>query len=472
MSGFSRVAVIGIDGADPDLFLNWASKLPTIQKLIDRGLFFPMKSTIPPITVPAWMAMATSKSPGDLGIYGFKNRTDYTYDSLRIAQFDQISEPTVWDILGLYGRRSIILGVPLTYPVRQIKGCLVSCFLTPGTHVEFTSPSKLREEILKKFPSYKFDIENYRTNEYARLEQEIKQFTEQQFNLAEYLLKNKPWDFFMMVNIGTDRVQHGFWHFMDDKHVLYTRDPRYQDVILNHYRLLDERIKRLLEILPDNTLIFIVSDHGAQRMDGGFCFNEWLIDNGYLKLKKSVKQVTPFNQLEIDWANTKAYSYGGYYGRLFINIKDREPDGTVGLDEVEELLAEIQDKLSTLRLPDGSPMNNVLYRPYDIYPRCRNIAPDAILYFHNLYWRSIGSVGHGTWFIKNNDEGPDGANHKEYGVFLCSYKRNGMFYRPEGVGFLPDRDELTLYDIAPTILDSFGIKVPSDMLGQSLFRKE
>lgn len=473
MPDFNRVAVIGLDCADPVLFKQWREKLPTIDKLMNQGLFSPMKSTIPPITVPAWMAMATSKSPGDLGIYGFRNRVDYSYGNLRIAQGDQIYEKTVWDILGLHGKTSIILGVPLTYPVRYVKGQLVSCFLTPGTHAVFTSPSRLKEEVLSKFPLYKFDVENFRSKDYRRLEQEIKQFTEQQFDLAEYLIENKSWDFFMMVNMGTDRIQHAFWHFMDEEHVLHEPNSEYKETILNHYRLLDERIERLLKLLPDDTLIMIVSDHGAQRMEGGFCINEWLIDNGYLHLKNVVKQVTPFTKLDVDWSKTKAFANGGYYGRLFLNIKGREPEGTVEPDEVELLLSEIKAKLSALKLPDGSAMNNTLYIPHEIYPTgCKNIPPDGILYFHDLYWRSIGSVGHGSWFIKHNDSGPDGANHSQYGVFLCVQKRNGIFHYPEDFQFNPEREELLLYDVAPTILDGFGIMVPADMQGVSLFRKK
>lgn len=471
MKVYEHVAVIGLDSAEPSLmFDKWRSQLPMFHSCLSIGTYGKLKSTIPPITVPAWMSMMTGKTPGQLGIYGFRNRMDYSYSSMRIAQSDQITEPKVWELIGLQGKSSIVLGVPLTYPVQPVVGNLISCFMTPGIDSAFTSPPSLKQELLTKFGTYKFDIENFRTNDKERLKQEIWHFTNQQFDVAEYMVETKDWNLFVMVEMGTDRVQHGFWQFMDEQHVLYQPDCNYRDVILDHYKLLDRRINQLLSKLPDETLIMIVSDHGAQRMDGGFCINQWLMEEGYLTVKTKVEKVTPFNQLDIDWLKTKAFADGGYYGRLFLNVKGRDLQGAVDPRDVDTLFSEIKDKLENMTIPSGYKMKNKVFRTSEIYPCSRNIPPDGVIYFDDLRWRSIGSVGYDSCFIQHNDSGPDGANHSQYGVFLCVEKSEGKIKAIPGFS-TGELTNLSLYDIAPTILEAFGLTPQADMIGMSLFEK-
>ena len=91
----------------------------------------------------------------------------------------------------------------------------------------------------------------------------------------------------------------------------------------------------------------------------------------------------------------------------------------------------------------------------------RGVAPDLIVYFGDLYWRSVGTVGGGRIHTFENDTGPDGANHAENGIFL---------FRPPGAGIPGGRriEGLRITDIAPTILQLFGLPVPQDMEGTAL----
>ncbi len=468
MGEYQKVVVIGLDCADPELmFKQFRGELPTINHAMEVGTYGKLHSTVPPITVPAWMSMMTSKTPGELGVYGFRNRKDTSYGNLQVVSGDKIRDKKVWDLLGMEGISSTIVGVPLTYPAQPLNGHLVSCFMTPGVDSKFTYPSSLKKEILEKFGDYSFDVEDFRTENREDLLNRIEQYTEQKFDVAEYLLKEKPWDFFVMVEMGTDRIQHAFWHYMDESHVLYEENDRYRNVIRNHYQRIDKRIEKLLNCIPDGTLVFIVSDHGAQKMDGGFCINQWLIAEGYLTLRTPVHGITPFRDLDIDWSKTRAYADGGYYGRLFLNIKDREPEGTVEPEDVAELLNEIEKKLEALTTPDGKMMNNKLLRPQEVYPICRNIAPDGILYFGDLYWRSIGSVGHNSCFIKHNDSGPDGANHSQQGIFMGFEKQTKGLVTPRGF-VKGEHSGLSIYDVAPTILEAFGVTVPVGFRGSCL----
>src|SRR3972149_6179943 len=109
MKTIEKVAVIGLDCAEPSLmFDRWIDHLPNIRRLMAAGTYGNLTSCMPPITVPAWSCMASSKDPGTLGIYGFRNRADYSYDTLSIATSKAVKEPRIWGILTEQGKSSII----------------------------------------------------------------------------------------------------------------------------------------------------------------------------------------------------------------------------------------------------------------------------------------------------------------------------------------------------------------------------
>ena len=101
MPDVKRVMIIGLDCAEPSLVLGrYRDQLPTLSALADAGAYGRLESVVPPITVPAWSCMMSSRTPGDLGIYGFRNRADHSYDGLFIANGAAVKEPRLWDIVG------------------------------------------------------------------------------------------------------------------------------------------------------------------------------------------------------------------------------------------------------------------------------------------------------------------------------------------------------------------------------------
>lgn len=454
----SKVCLIGLDSAPPELVLDrWRKSLPNLDKLMSAGVYGALESTIPPITVPAWMSMFTGKDPGTLGIYGFRNRKDHTYENLGFANSRMVHEETVWDVLARYGKRSILLGIPLTYPPRPINGLMVCDFLAPSTEVEYTFPPELAAEIREQVGDYIIDVRQFRTEDKERLLGEITEMTRRRFALARYLVQHKPWDFFAMVEMGSDRIHHGFWRYFDPEHPLYEPGNPYEHAIRNYYILLDEEIGNLLPLLPQDTLVAVVSDHGAKRMDGGICINEWLIQEGYLTLKAPPEPRSKLTPEMVDWSRTKAWGDGGYYGRIFLNVKDREPQGIVENTEVVVLREELVRKLEALGDENGRPIGTRVYLPEDVYAVCNNIPPDLIVYFGNLHWRSVGSVGHGTIWIHENDTGPDDANHAHQGLAIFS----AAGAPPQGAG--ERRHGMSIYDVAPTLLRALDIEPPVDM---------
>ncbi len=453
-----KVCVIGLDCAAPELvFELWADLLPNLHRIRKRGVWGPLTSTIPPITVPAWMCMMTGKDPGTLGIYGFRNRRDHTYDGLQFASSRLVHEPTLWDILGEHGKQSIALGVPLTYPPKPMRGLLIGDFLAPDTCSDYTFPSELKVEIEAVVGDYLFDTRDFRTEDKERLLADIYAMTRQRFALASHLATTKLWDLFMMVEMGPDRIHHAFWKYFDPKHPKYVPGNPLEHAIRDYYIALDAEIGKFVALLEPDTRLLIVSDHGAKRMDGGICFNQWLIQEGYLVLKEPVSEVTKFHPSLVDWTRTRAWGDGGYYGRLFLNVEGREPNGTVAPADVEALRAELTARLEALGDENGRSIGTRVFRPEQTYASVRNVAPDLIVYFGDLHWRSVGSIGHASVWTRENDTGPDDANHAQEGIFLMAYAGD------VGFGDGHRRSGLSLYDVAPTVLDAFGIAPPAGM---------
>jgi predicted AlkP superfamily phosphohydrolase/phosphomutase len=154
-----------------------------------------------------------------------------------------------------------------------------------------------------------------------------------------------------------------------------------------------------------------------------------------------------------------AWGDGGYYGRLFLNVKGREPQGVIDPADYERVRDEIAGKIRQMEGPDGGSLGNVVHKPEDVYPEVRGVAPDLIVYFADLEWRSVGTVGFPDIFTTENDTGPDGANHDKRGVFALSGLPGLKTGRTEG---------LSLIDTGPTLMKLFGLAVPEGVEGRSI----
>ncbi len=453
-----RVLIIGLDCAPPEfVFDRWVGDLKNLRHLMEEGVYGELESTIPPITVPAWTSMMTGKSPGTLGFYGFRNRANYSYDGMVFANSQYVKEETVWDILSKERKRSIVIGVPQTYPPKPLNGCLITSFLTPDTTCQYTYPPELREEVEALVGEYLLDVENFRTNEKDRLLRQIYEMTERRFRVTKHLMTTQQWDFFIVVEIGLDRIHHGFWKFFDEGHRKYQPGSKYEDVVKDYYLSLDRQVGEMLSLVGRDTAVMVVSDHGAKRMEGGICINEWLMERGYLTLEERPTEMVPLSKVRIDWDRTTAWGEGGYYCRLFLNVKGREPMGTIEGSRYDEVRNRLKQELEGLTDDNGNHMGTRVFKPEEIYPVVNGIAPDLIVYFGDLRWRSVGSVGIGSIHTFENDTGPDEANHSQYGILIMGAP--GMRARGKVEG-------LHIMDVAPTVLNLLGLRIPEDMEGK------
>lgn len=457
-----KVCILGLDCAVPDLvFGRFKDDLPNLRRLMEEGAWGRLLSTNPPITVPAWACMMTSQDPGQLGIYGFRNRKDHSYVGYSIANATALRAVPAWDHIGAAGGDVVVLGVPPSYPPKPVKGVQVGCFLTPTTRRPYTHPPELREEIDRIVPGYVVDVEDFRTDDKEGVLKRIYDKSSRHFALAKHLLRTRPWDFFMMVEMGTDRIQHAFWAHMDKASPKHEPGNRFENAIREFYRFCDREVGEIVSLLPRDTALLVVSDHGARSLQGGICFNEWLIDNGYLALVDYPSKPTPISQCAIDWSRTKAWGDGGYYGRLFMNVKGREPQGIVDPADYETVRDEIVRGIEAIADPAGRNIGSRAYKPGDIYRTVTNVAPDLMVYFGNLDWRSIGTVGTRALHTFENDTGPDDANHDWHGIFILKTPQGTV--QPKG-----EQQGLRLYDVGPTALRLAGLKPPDGMIGRSV----
>jgi predicted AlkP superfamily phosphohydrolase/phosphomutase len=452
-----RVLIVGLDSVPPLLaFKRYRHVMPHLSQLMDAGCYGPLRSTTPPITVPAWACMFSGYDPGELGLYGFRNRVPGSY-GLQLVTSTDIRRPMLWDRLGP-DQRACVLYAPPSFPPRAVHGELVSCFLTPDADSVHTFPEVLGAELREHFGAYQPDVDSYRTDDLPHLLKQLYAGTEQRFSIAEYLLRTRRPDLTALVEIGPDRFHHAFWSHIDPDHPKYVPHNPYENAGLDYYRFLDRQLGRVLEAAGSDTAVLVVSDHGVRPLLGSIHINQWLIDHGYLVLSEYPSELTPFSQLAVDWRRTRAYGEGGYYARITLNVLGREPHGTVRESEVEPLCHQLKQELSCLPGPCGEVLQHQVVTPRECYRQTQGTPPDLMLFFGDLDYRSSGAVGAHTLYSPTNDTGPDACNHDWDGIFVMS----GPTVAARGA-----RDGLQNCDVAVTVLGLLGLPA-ADLVGVDL----
>ncbi len=456
-----RLVIIGLDCAEPSLvFERWHDDLPNLARLMQQGSYGLLESCTPAITVPAWSCMMSGRDPGELGIYGFRNRSDRSYSRMGIADGRAVRVPRLWDILGDAGWKVAVVGVPGTYPPPPVNGALVSCFLTPSTSVTYTHPPELANQISEWVDEYLLDVPDFRSEDKGRILHDIYTMCDQRFTVAEHLLSQYEPDMLMLVEMGVDRIHHALWKQMDPRHPRYVPDSPFHEAIHDYYRHVDRHIGELVSQCGDETAVLVVSDHGARPLMGCVCINEWLQAEGYLTLREQPSAVMPLNKATIDWQHTRVWGEGGYYGRIFMNVRGREPEGFIPPPVYERERTALAERLRAMPGPDGKPLGNKVFLPQQLYRSVRGVAPDLIVYFGDLAWRAVGIVGSGEIYTTENDTGPDDANHAQYGMMI--------FHDPQHPGHGERLEGSQIYDVLPTLLARYGLQAPNGLRGKVL----
>jgi len=451
----SRVLMIGLDSVPPSLaFERYRHIMPNLSHLMDTGCYGPLLSTTPPITVPAWASLLSGYDPGELGIYGFRKREPGQYVPRLISSHD-LQKPMLWERLPKQ-LRACVLFVPPSFPPRAMSGELVSCFLTPDAATVHTFPETLGEELRARFGPYQPDVDEYRTDDRARLLTQLYAGTAQRFAIAEHLLSTRKPDLTIMVEIGPDRFHHAFLAHVDATHPKHAPNNPYVQAGLEYYAFLDQQLGTLLQAAGPDTTVLVASDHGVRPLLGNIHINQWLIEHGYLVLERYPQQLSAFSALEVDWSRTRAFGEGGYCARVSLNIAGREPHGIVPESEAPALAAQIARQLQQLSGPDGVVRPHRIVTPHECYREVQGLPADLMVFFGDLAYRASGAVGGGMLYSETNDTGPDACNHDWHGIFVLSGPTVSARGPLAGVHHR---------DVAVTVLGALGVAV-DDLAGK------
>ena len=275
-------------------------------------------------------------------------------------------------------------------------------------------------------------------------------------------LEKTPRGLCVCVFDGTDRMQHMFWRYHDENHPARPEriPPGYQTAIEDLYRRMDGLVGRVMDRCKDkDTLLMIVSDHGFTSFRRGVDLNRWLEENGYLVVDDARRDEE--HLAGVDWSKTRAFAIG--LAGIFINESGKFEHGIVEPgEEAQSLRDEIQAKLAGLLDPaDGAEAVKRVYQaPRSYRGPYKDQAPDLIVGYsagYRVAWetavgRTSGNVFHDNRKAWSGDHCVDPSVVP--GVLFCSRKI--------------ETEHVRLLDVAPTILDLFGVPAPDYMDGRAM----
>ncbi len=505
-----KLLVIGVDGAPYPLIDQWAraGHLPNLAGLIARGGFGVLRSTIPVHSPTAWASFITGLNPGQHGVFDFVRREPDSY-KLSVVRADQYPGASIWRLLSEQGRQVGVMNVPMTYPPEPVNGFLISGLGTPDSS-RYTYPTPLQDEL---------EADGYRVNKkffFVRDRQEewladIHAMTDKRGQTAVRLLREQPWDFFMVVFRNSDEICHFYWHHMDESHPQH--DPaapsHHKTAILDLYRRIDHWVGEVVAAAGEDVNVVVMSDHGAGPLYRDVFLNEWLIQEGHLKLREAAaggrgwlgamqrlgltrarisdtltrldmhwletaikralgdriyvlpRDERPEFHNAIEWSVTTAYSFG-YYGQIFINLRGREPQGIVPPEQYEALRDEIAQRMMGIVDPaDGLPVVDHVYKKEELYHgHYLEDAPDLLAIMRGLtYITRMGYEFAGERGVLFREPYTDETGgHRLEGILIAA----GPDIAP---GALPERP---IVDLTPTLLQLQDCPIPSYMDGQPI----
>lgn len=490
-----RILIIGLDGATFDVInpLIEEGRMPNVAGLIAAGVSGCMLSTVPPISGPAWISLATGMKPERTSIYDFTYRKDESYQLHHITSADYAGR-AVWDYLGNAGKRVGILNYPMFFPPYPVNG-----FITTGLGAsdgdEFTCPAALKQD-LNRAAGGKYELQvGYHNVRYENTElflNDLQRVLVKKLRAATCLAKEKQWDFFWFVLSETDWLQHLMWQYLDHQRLDSNAQSRrgFRERFKELWGLIDQAIGELCAIVGPQTNIVVVSDHGFGPNKEVFKLNVWLEREGYLIWRRSKCRVFE-DAKEAICRHGRAFARAirlhrlapGLYGhgrvtkdKLIEKVIDQidldksvafDPGHTIPFGGIyindqlvtsprkrEELSREIEEKLHDWA--DANKVGVETWRRSDSSAVRANTGPDVLVGIDD--WGCVVLKEHlsGEVFERRPYSSRHTGSHRMNGIFVAA----GPDIRRGTV------ETVHLYDIAPTILHLFNVPVPADMDGR------
>lgn len=479
--------------------------MPFLSEVENRGALGTLTTIFPPVTAPAWSSFMTGKNPGKHGVFEFLHRRTGTLEQMPVNS-GMLGSETLWEILSRQGKRMVVVSVPLSYPPVRVNGTLMSDFLAPKGARDLSYPPELLKEVEDRFGEYLlYHKQVYTKDNVGNVLAELEEHTAYRQRAAEYLMQRDPWDFCMVYFEGTDRLQHELWHVIDPSHPMHDAGEaaQYGERTRGYFRALDGDVRQLVELAqsqdPDTTVI-LMSDHGFGAIHKFVNFNIWLLEQGFLKLKRdlptSLKRalfnlgMTPslgykasmnfgFANLRlsqgmtnrnrilelvrsaflsfhnVDWERTRAFSMGNY-GQIYVNLRGREPFGSVEPRDFDKVRADIVAALDRLTDPQtGEKVVARIYETQEIFwgPFVKD-APDVAFLLAENY-KALGTLEFASNRVIEPAFGNSG-DHRMDGMVGLLGKNVKPGSKIEGANIM---------DVAPTIFYLMGLPIPEDLDG-------
>jgi len=483
-----KTFILGLDGATFDQLNPLIDEgfLPNIKEMCDEFTHGSLETVFPPVTAPAWLALATGLNPGKTGVFDYINKSSDNSEAMLPISSTSYKNRALWNYLNKNGYEAAIFNYPTLSPPPRIKGCVVSG-MGAQKHKSLCYPDKLNQEIASITSNYEVRL-NLRNRKYKKDLQlffnDIYRIIENQSKVLFHLIKNKKWDFFFAVFSFTDWIQHVLWKDIDENHPMYntkTSPPVHQQY-KNLWQKVDQIIGEILSILPAEINFIIVSDHGSGPLDSVFYPNTWLLKEGWLKKKKTLmlksliadtfttlsesydnkytNNLTHFFKKRIlkikstmdliDMDNTLAYSpeHNTMFGCINLTSKGKAQAGFK--DELIKELQSLPEKYSGIISVHVLLPEQIYSGPYT------NLSPD-ILFVVNDYHSTVEIP-----FTKKVFE-----LHPSIDLRTGGHRSNGVFIA-RGDVFKNTSINPSILDIAPTILALYDVEIPEKMDGKVL----
>ncbi len=484
-----------------DLIRPWAElgHLPTLKRLIKTGVSGELESTLPPVTSPAWPSFMTGKNPGRHGVFDFIRPSAGSFDMVNASQIDG---RMLWEYLSEANLSVGVLNVPITYPPRRVNGYLVPGLLSPDQG-KTTWPPGLLAPYEAELGAYRLTPRvAYKSGSEDALIADLADLIETQSRYALRLAQDRPTDLMMIHFLAPDIAQHALWKHQDPEHPLHRPElaARYGTAIRDVYARLDATIAQLVEQLPDEATVIVMSDHGFGPLHRIANLNNLFIEAGLMALKRDPwvrlrawafkRGLTPVaawkvieriglqdtawrvskktrNRVasrflgfeDVDWGRTLAYSMG-HVGQVYLNLAGREPHGIVEPGEYEAVRERVSAALRELRDPaTGRPLvEQIIPREQAACGPHAERGPDLHVVMDGYRTIAFPLFASDGKVLTAQIRGDSGC-HRRHGVLIAA-----------GPGLARGQvlDGARIVDLAPTIMHLMGVPLPDDMDGRVL----
>ncbi|MBC7172322.1 MAG: alkaline phosphatase family protein [Polyangiaceae bacterium] len=510
--------VLGLDGADLDLVRALGpERLPCLHAIMRRGAYAHLESVEPPATLPNWTTFLTGLDPGRHGVFDFTTRRGY---GVRFTAGTVREAPTVFARLDRLDLRCACLFFPATWPPERLgNGIFASGWDAPVAFEadrSFVWPPALHDRLVREFGPLRFDdVDEFdadRPGWHERLPDALVARIEQKTALARHLLEGEHWDAFAFYFGESDTAAHHLFGLHDADSPRHPRDARSVDGLARVYEALDRAVGELVDVAGGvGVEVTILSDHGSGgSSDKVLYLNRALERAGLLSFRSSAVEsaivgaakdvaltllppslrerlfslggaVLP-SLLEsrarygaIDFDKTEAFNDElNYFPGIHLNVRGREPRGTVSPADVEAVTRRVEEALFALRDPwSNTRVVRAVHRRRDLFegPYVSR-APDLLVtleldggYSYNLMPSSTGPVD-GSLFRKLTEAeylGRKGrslpGSHRPRGFFAAAGPRIAA------AGEIDAR----IADVTATLLARMDVAVPSELAGRVLY---